>query len=141
MVEVNRAFLRSVRGGLKMARMALAFMATVTFGVGQSHEAYLTLGIIELVITFLFFLLYLLHLQRALSFLFWPLADAFNSLVAALFLFIAGLCGTVKKNIPEDLIGGVFFLILCALCIADAVFLLKNITFNRPPTSRDIIHR
>nr|XP_060644240.1 chemokine-like factor [Anolis sagrei ordinatus] len=93
MVEVNQAFLRSVRGGLKMARMCCIFQ------------------------------------------------DAFNSLVAALFLFIAGLCGIIKKVIPEDLIGGVFFLILCALCIADAVFLLKNINFNRPPTSRDIIHR
>ncbi|XP_042293507.1 chemokine-like factor isoform X2 [Sceloporus undulatus] len=119
----------------------LAFMAAITFGVGPSHEAYLTLAIIELVITLLFFLLYLLHLQRVLSFLFWPLADAFNSLIAALFLFIAGLCGVIKKPFIEELVGGVFFLILCALSIADAAFLLKNMTFNRQPPGRDIIQR
>ncbi|KAH0619541.1 hypothetical protein JD844_000256 [Phrynosoma platyrhinos] len=141
MVEVNNAFLLSLRGAFKIARMVLALMAAITFGVGGSHEAYLTLAIIEIIITLLFFLLYLLHLQRVLSFLFWPLADAFNSLIAALFLFIAGLCGVIKKPVIEDLVGGVFFLILCALCIADAAFLLKNMTFNRSPPGRDIIHR
>uniref|UniRef100_A0A6J0VCR2 Chemokine-like factor n=1 Tax=Pogona vitticeps TaxID=103695 RepID=A0A6J0VCR2_9SAUR len=141
MVELNRAFPRTLRGALKIARMVFAFMAAITFGVGGIHEAYLTLAIIEFVISLLFFLLYLLSLQKTLKFLFWPLADAFNSLVSALFLLIAGLCAAIKKIIIEHIVGGVFFLILCVLCIADAAFLLKNITFNRPVPGRDIIHR
>ncbi|ETE59125.1 Chemokine-like factor, partial [Ophiophagus hannah] len=88
----------------------LAFMATITFAVKRSHEAFLALVIMELVITFLFYLLYLLKLDAQLKFMFWPLADAFNSLVAALFLLIVGLCATIIKTIKETLIGGVSIL-------------------------------
>ncbi|XP_034975438.1 chemokine-like factor [Zootoca vivipara] len=135
MVEVNHLFLHSVRGGLKIARMLVAFMAIICFAVNRSHEAFLTLVIIEFVITLLFFLLYLLNLQKTLNCLFWPLADAFNSLVGALFLFIVGLTATLIKTILETLVGGVFCLILCGLCIIDAAFLLRKITFNQgaPP--------
>ncbi|XP_026569955.1 chemokine-like factor [Pseudonaja textilis] len=130
-VEVDRQFPRSAGGILKAARMLLAFMATITFAVKRSHEAFLALVIMELVITFLFYLLYLLKLDAQLKFMFWPLADAFNSLVAALFLLIVGLCATIIKTIKETLIGGVFCLILCVLCIIDATLILKKVTFNR----------
>ncbi|XP_058011483.1 chemokine-like factor [Ahaetulla prasina] len=130
-VEVDRQFPRSAGGVLKVARMLVAFMAIITFAVKRSHEAFLALVIMELVITFLFYLLYLLKLDAQLKFLFWPLADAFNSLVAALFLLIVGLCATIIKTIKETLIGGVFCLILCILCIADATLILRKVTFNR----------
>ncbi|XP_062997052.1 chemokine-like factor [Elgaria multicarinata webbii] len=140
MVAVNQAFLRSVRGGLKIARMVIALAATISFGVGSSHEAYLTLAIIELVVTSLFFVLYLLELEKLMKCLFWPLADAFNSLVAALFLFILGLCATIIKSTRETFVGGVFLLILCVLCIADAAILLRKVTFNNA-SIRNIFRR
>ncbi|XP_034281255.1 chemokine-like factor [Pantherophis guttatus] len=130
-VEVDRRFPRTTGGVLKAARMLVAFMAIITFAVKRSHEAFLALVIMELVITFLFYLLYLLKLDEKLKFMFWPLADAFNSLVAALFLLIVGLCATIIKTIKETLIGGVFCLILCVLCIIDATSILKKVSFNR----------
>ncbi|XP_061450394.1 chemokine-like factor [Rhineura floridana] len=141
MVEVNQIYLRSVRGGLKIARMVLAFIAVITFAVNRSHEAFLALVIMEFVITLLFFLLYLLSLQKKLKFLFWPLADAFNSLVAALFLLIVGLCAAIPKTIVETTVGGVFCLILCGLCIGDAAFLLTKITFNQGAPGGDVTHK
>lgn len=130
-IEVNVAFLRSLRGGLKIGRMVLAFMAFVSFAAVRGHEAFVTLGIMEFVITGLFFLLYLLGLQKKMHCFFWPLADAFNSLVAALFLIIVGLCATLIKTNTGTLVGGVFCLLLFVLCIIDAVILLKMITFNK----------
>nr|XP_056718333.1 chemokine-like factor [Euleptes europaea] len=130
-LEVNVAFVRSPRGGLKIGRMVLAFMAFVSFAAVRGHEAFITLGIMEFVITALFFLLYLLGLQKKWNFFFWPLADAFDSLVAALFLIIVGLCATVIKTNTGTLVGGVFCLLLFVLCIADAVILLKTISFNK----------
>uniref|UniRef100_A0ACB8EA24 Uncharacterized protein n=1 Tax=Sphaerodactylus townsendi TaxID=933632 RepID=A0ACB8EA24_9SAUR len=58
-------------------------------------------------------------------------ADAFNSLVAALFFIIVGLCATVIKTNTGTLVGGVFCLLLFVLSIADAIVLLKMITFNK----------
>ncbi|KAL8195195.1 UNVERIFIED_CONTAM: hypothetical protein K2H54_047845 [Gekko kuhli] len=94
----------------------------------------------EFVITALFFLLYLFGLEKKLHFFFWPLADAFNSLVAALFLIIVGLCATLIKTNTGTLVGGVFCLLLFVLCIADAVVLLKMITFNKE-TRRNVTHK
>ncbi|XP_070616471.1 chemokine-like factor [Erythrolamprus reginae] len=131
MVEINERFPRSSGGILKAVRMMLSFMATVTFAIRRSHEAFLALVIMELVITFLFYLLYLLKLDAKLKFLFWPLADAFNSLVAALFLIIVGLCATIIKTIRETLIGGVFCLILSIVCIIDAALILRKVSFKR----------
>ncbi|KAF7242821.1 Chemokine-like factor [Varanus komodoensis] len=131
MVEVNRAFLRSVKGALKIARMVAAFIATICFGLTNIQEAFLTLTIIELVVDSLFFLLYLLDLQKVLTWFFWPLIDAFNSLVAALFLFIVGLYAVIKKILIESLVGGVFCLILCALCVTDATLIMLKVNFNR----------
>ncbi|XP_077166077.1 chemokine-like factor [Paroedura picta] len=130
-LDVNKEFPRSLRGGLKLGRMLLAFMAFVSFAAVRGHEAFVTLGIMEFVITTLFFLLYLLGLQKKLHFFFWPLADAFNSLVAALFLIIVGLCATLIKTNTGTLVGGVFCLMLFVLSVADAVVLLKMITFNK----------
>uniref|UniRef100_A0A8D0BYG0 Chemokine like factor n=1 Tax=Salvator merianae TaxID=96440 RepID=A0A8D0BYG0_SALMN len=140
MVEVNQLFLRSVRGGLKIARMIVAFMAIISFATRQSHQAYLSLSIIEFLITLLFFLFYLFNLQKKCNFLFWPLVDALNSALSALFLFIAGLCATIIKTNLATLVGGVFFLLLCVLSAADAVFLLKKITFNRRASGSDPAH-
>ncbi|KAL8194810.1 UNVERIFIED_CONTAM: hypothetical protein K2H54_036522 [Gekko kuhli] len=94
----------------------------------------------EFVITALFFLLYLFGLEKKLHFFFWPLADAFNSLVAALFLIIVGLCATLIKTNTGTLVGGVFCLLLFVLCIADAVVILKMITFNKE-TRRNVTHK
>ncbi|XP_015279752.1 PREDICTED: chemokine-like factor [Gekko japonicus] len=118
----------------------LAFMAFVSFAAVRGHEAFVTLGIMEFVITTLFFLLYLFGLQKKLHFFFWPLADVFNSLVAALFLIIVGLCATLIKTNTGTLVGGVFCLLLFVLCIADAVILLKMITFNKE-ARRNVTHK
>ncbi|XP_066493885.1 chemokine-like factor [Tiliqua scincoides] len=130
MVEVNRDFVCSASGVLKIARMILSIMAAISFAARRSHEAFLALAIMEFVITGLFFVLYLLSLQKKLKCLFWPLADAFNSLVAALFLLIVGLCATVIKTILGTLVGGVFCLVLCVLCVIDAALILKKVSFN-----------
>ncbi|XP_053126998.1 chemokine-like factor [Hemicordylus capensis] len=131
-LEVDRGYLRSPNGGLKMGRMAFALCALISFAVRRSHEAFLTLAIMELVISFLFFVLYLLSLNKKMTFFFWPLADAFNSLVAALFLLIVGLCATIMKTILETLVGGVFCLLLFVLCVIDAALILKNVSWNNP---------
>ncbi|XP_008943238.1 PREDICTED: chemokine-like factor, partial [Merops nubicus] len=60
----------------------------------------------EMVITALFFLLYLLKLDKKMSWLFWPLADIFNSVIAALFLLIVCLFAVIIKTNKGTLAGG-----------------------------------
>ncbi|KFV41949.1 Chemokine-like factor, partial [Gavia stellata] len=110
----------------------VAFVAFLCFVASRAHGAYTALAVMEVVITALFFLLYLLKLDRKLSWLFWPLADIFNSAIAALFLLIVCLFAIIIKTNNGTLAGGVFGLVLLVLCVVDAVLLFQKISLDGP---------
>ncbi|XP_050834813.1 chemokine-like factor [Serinus canaria] len=130
-LQVDRAFPRSPRGALKIARTLLALTAFICFAASGSPGAYTALAGMETVITLLFLLLYLLRLDTRLRFLFWPLADIFNSVIAALFLLVVGLFAIIIKTNKGTLVGGVLGLILLVLCIVDVVLLCKKISHDK----------
>ncbi|NXI13672.1 CKLF factor, partial [Irena cyanogastra] len=128
---VDRAFPRSARGALKIARTLVALATLLCFVASGAHEAYTALAGMEMVITVLFLLLYLLRLDARMRFLFWPLADIFNSVISALFLLVVGLFAIIIKTNKGTLAGGVLGLILLVLCIVDVVLLCKKISLDR----------
>ncbi|NXP47607.1 CKLF factor, partial [Heliornis fulica] len=109
-----------------------AFVSFLCFAASGSHGAYTALSVMEVVITTLFFLLYMLKLDKKLSWLFWPLADIFNSVIASLFLLVVCLCAVIIKTNNGTLAGGVFGLVLLVLCIVDSVLLYKKISIDGP---------
>ncbi|NXG21260.1 CKLF factor, partial [Grallaria varia] len=129
---LDRAFPRSPRGQLKIARVLLALVTLLCFVVSSAHEAYAALAGLEAGITLLFLLLYLLRLDARIRWLFWPLADIFNSVIAALFLLVACLFAIIIKTNKGTLAGGVLGLVLLVLCLVDAVLLCKKISLDRP---------
>ncbi|NWZ38103.1 CKLF factor, partial [Brachypodius atriceps] len=153
---LDRAFPRSARGALKIARTVrpgtapvpaarpgpaltpsppvpqlVALAALICFAASGAHEAYRALAGMETVITLLFLLLYLLRLDARMRCLFWPLLDIINSVVAALFLLVVGLFAIIIKTNKGTLAGGVLGLILLALCLVDAVLLCKKISLDK----------
>ncbi|XP_053809261.1 chemokine-like factor isoform X2 [Vidua chalybeata] len=74
LLEVDRAFPRSARGVLKIARTVVALTVLICFVASGAHEACTALAGMETVITVLFLLLYLLKLDVRMRCLFWPLA-------------------------------------------------------------------
>ncbi|NXF08088.1 CKLF factor, partial [Smithornis capensis] len=128
---VDRAFPRSPRGLLKIARLLLALVTFLCFMASSAREAYAALTGMETVITLLFLLLYLLRLDAKMRWLFWPLADIFNSVIAALFLLVVCLFAIIVKSNKGTLAGGVLGLILLVLCVVDAVLLSKKISLGR----------
>ncbi|XP_041253330.1 chemokine-like factor [Onychostruthus taczanowskii] len=130
-VQVDRAFPRSPRGALKIARTLVALAALLCFVASGAHGAYTALAGMETVITALFLLLYLLRLDSRMRCLFWPLADIFNSVIAALFLLVVALFAIIIKTNKGILAGGVLGLILLVLCIVDVVLLCKKISLDK----------
>ncbi|NXS61697.1 CKLF factor, partial [Brachypteracias leptosomus] len=115
--------------------VSLQLVALVTFlcfAASRSLGAYTALAAMETVITALFFLLYLLKLDKKLSWLLWPLADMFNSVVAALFLLVVCLFAVIIKTNSGTLAGGVLGLVLLVLCVVDAVLLYQKMSFGGP---------
>ncbi|KFO84416.1 Chemokine-like factor, partial [Buceros rhinoceros silvestris] len=110
----------------------VALVTFLCFLASGSRGAYTALAAMETVITALFFLLYMLKLDKRLSWLFWPMADIFNSVIAALFLLIVCLFAVIIKTNKGTLAGGVLGFILLFLCLVDAGLLFRNMSFARP---------
>ncbi|NWX72719.1 CKLF factor, partial [Alca torda] len=85
----------------------VAAVAFLCFAASRAPGACTALALMEAAITVLFFLLYLLRLDQKLSWLFWPLADVFNSVMAALFLLVVCLFAVIVKTNNGTLAGGV----------------------------------
>ncbi|KAF1496521.1 Chemokine-like factor, partial [Pygoscelis antarcticus] len=110
----------------------VAAAAFLCFVASRSRGAYAALAVMEVVITALFFLLYFLKLDKKMSWLFWPLADIFNSVIAAVFLLVVCLFAVIIKTNNGTLAGGVFGLVLLVLSVVDAVLLFQKISLDGP---------
>ncbi|NXM89983.1 CKLF factor, partial [Oenanthe oenanthe] len=128
---VDRAFLRSPRGSLKISRTLVALAALICFMASGSHEAYAALAGMETGITVLFLLLYLLRLDTQIRCFYWPLADVLNSMIAALFLLVVSLFAIIIKTNKGTLAGGVLGLVLLVLCLVDVILLYKKISLDK----------
>ncbi|KFQ45515.1 Chemokine-like factor, partial [Nestor notabilis] len=103
----------------------VAWVMFFCFLGSHSHGTYTALAGMEVVITTLFFLLYLLKLDMKMKWLGWLFQDIFNSVIAALFLLVVCLFAVVIKTNNGTLAGGVFGFILLTLCVVDAVVFWK----------------
>uniref|UniRef100_A0A3Q2WBL1 CKLF-like MARVEL transmembrane domain containing 3 n=1 Tax=Haplochromis burtoni TaxID=8153 RepID=A0A3Q2WBL1_HAPBU len=71
-MEVDTAFLKSRRGIVKVTEMVTLFVAFVCFAVASTPK-YIAATALEFFITSLLLVLYLLKLNKRLTFFFWPL--------------------------------------------------------------------
>ncbi|XP_022623566.1 proteolipid protein 2-like [Seriola dumerili] len=130
-MDVDTAFLKSKRGILKTAEMATLFVAFVCFTVG-SRPNYIAATVLEFLITTLLLLLYMLKLNKRLTFFFWPLVDLFNSVFAAVYFVVLSLMAVITYTFTGTLVGGIVGFISAALLCMDSYTLFRDITFNRP---------
>ncbi|XP_029000206.1 proteolipid protein 2 [Betta splendens] len=137
-MEVDAAFVKSRRGILKVAELGTLFAALVCFAAGSRAE-HIAATVLEFVITSLLLLLHLFKLNKRLTFLFWPLVDAFNSVFAAVYLMVLSVIALSTYVSTGTLIGGVFGMVVAGLLSFDSYNLFKNITLNNrsEPKSQD----
>ncbi|XP_029577660.1 chemokine-like factor isoform X1 [Salmo trutta] len=145
-MEVDTAFLRSLRGVLKLVEMGTMSVAFVCFAVA-SRPKYIAATCMEFVITFSLLLLYTLKLNKKLTLFFWPLVvrnllnystsftDLFNSLFAAVFILILSLIAVSTYTVTGTLGGGIVGFIATGLWCVDGYVLFKRVTFNQPRTA------
>lgn len=129
-LDLNTNFLKSRRGMVKLAEMGTLFVAFVCFAVASTPK-HLAATVLEFLITLLLLLLYLLKLNKRITFLFWPIVDVFNSVFAAVYLIVLSLMALTSYSVTGTLVGGVVCLISAGLLFADSFILFKNITFNK----------
>ncbi|KAM9817157.1 proteolipid protein 2-like [Neosynchiropus ocellatus] len=133
---VNKAFLKSKRGLLKVAEIVTLLVAFVCFAAAP-RLTHITATVLEAVITALLLLLYLLNLHKRLTLFSWPLVDVFNSVFAAVYFLILSIVAMTTYNVTATLVGGVFGLAVTALMTADGYVLYQNISLNQPRRPAD----
>ncbi|XP_028905793.1 chemokine-like factor [Ornithorhynchus anatinus] len=128
----GKEFFTSVRGLLKCASLVLILIALVFFITSRAHESFIAVVALELIIVLFLIIAYVLGLDKQITSLYWPLLDAINSVVTALFLLIVSVLAMLKL---ETIPAGVFCLLATLVCTADGVIMIRNLSLNpsRPP--------
>ncbi|KAI4898634.1 hypothetical protein NFI96_025994 [Prochilodus magdalenae] len=130
-MEIDLAYLKNKRGLLKIAEMVVLFVAFVCFAVAV-RPLYIAATCVEFIITLALVLLYLLKLNKAFTFFFWPLIDVFNSFSAAAFICIISIMAISTYTVMSTLVGGVVSFVAVVLWCVDGYYLFRKITFNQP---------
>ncbi|XP_045047916.3 chemokine-like factor [Desmodus rotundus] len=137
----HRPFCFSVKGHVKMLRLALTVTSLTFFIISQAPEPYIVVAGFEVTVIFFFIILYILRLDRLIDCIFWPLLDIINSLVTAVFMMIVSVLALLPETTTFTLLGGVFGLLTVASSIADGVLIYRKLLFNPSgPYQKKAVH-
>ncbi|XP_069312479.1 chemokine-like factor isoform X1 [Eulemur rufifrons] len=126
----HRPFCFSVKGHVKMLRLALTVTSMAFFIIAQAPEPYIVITGFEVAIIFFFIILYILRLDRLMKWLFWPLLDIINSLVTTVFLVIVSVLALIPETTTLIVIGGAFGFLAAVACLADGALIYRKLLFN-----------
>uniref|UniRef100_F6QTN2 Chemokine like factor n=1 Tax=Equus caballus TaxID=9796 RepID=F6QTN2_HORSE len=102
----HRSFCFSVKGHVKMLRLALTVTSMTFFILAQAPEPYIVITGFEVTVIFFFIILYMLRLDRVIDCLFWPLLDIINSLVTAVFMIVISVLALMPETTTFTVLGG-----------------------------------
>ncbi|KAL2088644.1 hypothetical protein ACEWY4_015543 [Coilia grayii] len=127
--ELNKSFLMSTRGALKIAEIVVVFVAFLCYAIA-SRPPYIAATVIELLLTCGLLLLYLFKLDKALSFFIWPLVDLLNSAFALVFMIILSIVALSTDTLKATIAGAIVGFMCAGLWGVDGFLLFKKISFN-----------
>ncbi|XP_058562886.1 chemokine-like factor isoform X2 [Neofelis nebulosa] len=104
--QKHRPFCFSVKGQVKMLRLALTVTSMAFFIIAQAPEPYIVITGFEVAVIFFFIILYMLRLDRLIDCLFWPLLDIINSVVTAIFMIIISVLALIPETTTFIVLGG-----------------------------------
>ncbi|XP_060041394.1 chemokine-like factor isoform X7 [Erinaceus europaeus] len=126
----HRPFCFSVKGHVKMLRLALTATSMTFFILAQAPEPYIVITGFEVTVILFFILLYMLRLDRLMNCLFWPLLDIINSMVTAVFMIIVSVLALIPETTFFIVLGGVFGVLTAVCCLADGALIYRKLMFN-----------
>uniref|UniRef100_A0A8C6AUA3 Chemokine like factor n=1 Tax=Monodon monoceros TaxID=40151 RepID=A0A8C6AUA3_MONMO len=105
----HRLFCFSVKGHVKMLRLALTVTSMTLFIIAQAPEPYIVVTGFEVTVAFFFIVLYILRLDQLIDCIFWPLLDIINSVVTAVFMVVISVLALIPETTTYIVLGGFSF--------------------------------
>ncbi|KAJ8777916.1 hypothetical protein J1605_014021 [Eschrichtius robustus] len=110
----HRPFCFSVKGHVKMLRLALTVTSMTLFIIAQAPEPYIVVTGFE---------------------------DIINSVVTAVFMIVISVLALIPETTTYIVIGGVFGLVASVFCIADGALIYRKLLFNPSgPYQKSAVH-
>ncbi|XP_049643372.1 chemokine-like factor [Suncus etruscus] len=125
-----RPFCFSVKGHVKMLRLALTVISMTFFILAKAPEPYIVVTGFEAVAVLFFIILYVFRLDNLMDCLFWPLLDIIHSVVSGIFTIIASVLALIPEHETLTVLGGVFGCMAALFCAADAAFIYQKLRLN-----------
>ncbi|XP_066099039.1 chemokine-like factor [Saccopteryx bilineata] len=139
--QEHHPFCCSVKGCVKMLRLALTMTSMTFFIISQAPEPYIVITGFEATITLFFIILYMLRIDRLSRCIFWPLLDIINSMVTTVFMIIVSVLALLPETTTDIVLGGVFGLLLVACSIADGALIYRKLLLNPSgPYQKKTVH-
>ncbi|XP_020030148.1 chemokine-like factor [Castor canadensis] len=126
----HRPFCFSVKGHVKLLRLAVTVTSMTFFIMAQAPEPYIVITGFEVAVVLFFIILYIVRLDRLMKWLFWPLLDIINSMVTTLFMVIISILALIPETTTFTVLGGVFGLVTATCCLADGALIYRKLLFN-----------
>ncbi|XP_039744818.1 chemokine-like factor isoform X1 [Pteropus medius] len=137
----HRPFCFSVKGHVKMLRLALTVTSMTFFIISQAPEPYIVIAGFEVTVIFFFIILYMFRLDRIINCILWPLLDIINSVVTAIFMMTISVLALIPETTTFMILGGAFGLLVVVCSIADAALIYRKLLFNPSgPYRKSAIH-
>ncbi|XP_053459352.1 chemokine-like factor isoform X2 [Nycticebus coucang] len=127
---VHRPFCFSIKGHVKMLRLALTVTSMAFFIIAQAPETYIVITGFEVTVILFFIILYIFRIDRLMKWLFWPLLDIINSMVTTVFMLIVSVLALIPETTAMTVVGGAFGLLAAVSCLADGALIYRKLLFN-----------
>nr|XP_044989124.1 chemokine-like factor isoform X1 [Jaculus jaculus] len=140
--ESESPFCFSLNCLLKTLRLVVTVLSMIFFIMAQAPEPFIVVTGFEATVVLFFIILYTFKLDQMMKWLFWPLFDVINSMVATLFMIIVSILAMITDTKTYILLGGVCGLLAVVCTIADGALIYRKLR-RRPSepyekdTSRD----
>ncbi|XP_029445271.1 CKLF-like MARVEL transmembrane domain-containing protein 7 [Rhinatrema bivittatum] len=120
---VDRGYARSCSALLKLAQMVCLLIAflSVRYSLWTDYSAYCYFEVVticDLIMIFIFYVVYVFKIYRSLTCLSWPLAELLHYAIGTILLLIASIVATSKSYGVAGLVAGASFGFLATfLCV------------------------
>ncbi|XP_063160008.1 CKLF-like MARVEL transmembrane domain-containing protein 7 [Candoia aspera] len=132
---LDRGYAGSCSAMLKVAQMLLLLVGFICIRSSQwtNHSAYSYFEIVcicDLIMIFIFYMIYVFRAYRMLTCISWPLAEFLHYLIGTILLLIASIVAAAKSSNSAGLVAGAVFGFLATFMCLLSIWLSYKVSCN-----------
>ncbi|KAJ8016798.1 hypothetical protein DPEC_G00011100 [Dallia pectoralis] len=134
-LEKFSSYAKTRKGTILLAEILLSFIVLICYAASQ-YGGYTAVAIVEMIMATIFFVVYMMELDKSFRVVHWPWTDFFRAATgAALFLITSLICVISGSGDGARIAGGVFGLLAGILYAYDAYTIYLEMKSSRQHTA------